>query len=132
VTVAETGRINMLSWAKNQESMTVESVDEIRELSLQDDCRTTAYIGGIVCYLATSGEIARAVEIYDLSDNEVQEPYLLGAALLLDGAEDKVDLENACLPLFFLLHWPSEEQGAYSSCRTDAERNQGALRGMDD
>jgi len=112
--------------------MTVESEDEIRELSLLDNCRTTACIGSLVCYLAISGEIARATEIYDLSDNEVQEPSLLGAALLLDGAEDKYELENACLPLFSVLHWSSEEQGAYCACRTDAERNQVVLRRMDD
>src|SRR5215475_4304830 len=87
--IAETGRINMLSWAEIRDSTTAESVDEIRELSLLDDCRTTACIGGLVCHLATSQEIASASETYDLSNNEVQEPSLLGAALLLDGAEDK-------------------------------------------
>src|SRR5262245_40927680 len=112
--------------------MTVESEDEIRELSLLDNCRTTACIGSLVCYLAISGEIARATEIYDLSDNEVQEPSLLGAALLLDGAEDKYELENACLALISLLHWPLEEQSAYDASQSDAERNQVVLRRMDD
>ena len=130
--IAETGRINMLSWAESRESMTAESVAEIRELSLLGDCQTTACIGGLVCHLAISQEIAHAAEIYDLSDHEVQEPSLLGAALLLDGAEDKYELESACLPLFFLLHWLPEEQSAYGASRTDAERNQVVLRRMDD
>ena len=130
--IVETGRINMLSWAEGQDFVTAESVDEIRELPLLSDCQTTACIGGLVCHLATSQEIARAVEIYDLSDHEVQEPSLLGAALLLDGAEDKYELESACLPLFSLLHWPPEEQSAYDASQTDAERNQVVLRRMDD
>src|SRR5262245_370929 len=75
---------------------------------------------------------ASASKNYDLSDNEVQEPSLLGAALLLDGAEDKYELESACLPLFSLLHWPPEEQSAYDASQTDAERNQVVLRRMDD
>src|SRR5215813_5608855 len=129
--IAEAGRINMLSWAEVQGPVMAESVDEIRGLSLLDDCRTTACIGGLICYLATSEEIVRAAEIYDLSTNEVQEPSLLGAALLLGGAEDKYELENACLPLFSLLHWPPEEQSAYGASRTDTERNQVALRRMD-
>jgi len=121
--IAETGRINMLFWAESQESVAAESVNEIRELPLLGDCRTTACIGGLVCYLATSQEMSRAAEIYDLSDNEVQEPSLLSPALLLDGAEDKYELENAGLPLFSLLHWLPEEQCAYGASRTDAERN---------
>src|SRR5215510_9871531 len=72
--ILETGRINMLSWAEIRDSTMLESVDEIRELSLLDDCRTTACIGGLICNLATSEEIARAAKIYDLSDNEAQEP----------------------------------------------------------
>src|SRR5215831_8836245 len=126
------GRINMLSWAESRDSLTAESVDEIRELPLLGDCRTTACVGGFVCHLATSLEIVRAAEIYDLSAEEVQEPSLLGAALLLDGAEDKYELENACLPLFTLLHWPPEEQSAYGASQTDAERNQVVLRRMGD
>jgi len=126
------GRINMLSWAESRDSVTAESVDEIRELPLLDDCRTTACIGGLICYLATPEEIARAAGIYDLSDNEVQEPSLLGAALLIYGAEDKYELENACLPLFSLLHWPPEEQSGYGASQTDAERNQVVLRRMGD
>lgn len=132
VAIAETGRINMLSWAESRKSVTAESVNKIRELPLLGDCRTMACIGGLVCYLATSQEMSRAREIYDLSDNEVQEPSLLSAALLLDGAEDKYELENACLPLFSLLHWPHEEQCAYGAIRTDAERNQVVLLRMDD
>lgn len=129
--IAQTGRMNMLSWAEVRNFSTVESVDEIRGLSLLDDCRTTACIGGLTCYLATSKEIARAAEIYDLSENEAQEPSLLGAALLIDGAEDKYELENACLPLFSLLHWPSEEQSAYGSSQSDAEMKQVVIRRMD-
>ena len=129
--IAETGRINMLAWAEVRDSKLVDSVDEIRGLSLLDDCRTTACIGGLICYLATSEEIVRAAEIYDLSANEVQEPSLLGAALLLGGAEDKYELENACLPLFSLLHWPPEEQSVYGASQTNAERNQAVLRRMD-
>ena len=128
--IAETGRINMLSWAEVQGPLMAESVDEIRGLSLLDDCRTTSCIGGLICYLATSEEIARAAKIYDLSDNEVQEPSILGAALLLDSAEDKYELESACLPLFSLMHWPFEEQSAYSDSQTDAERNQVVVRRM--
>ena len=45
--IAETGRINMLSWAESRESMTAESVAEIRELPLLGDCQTTACI---VCF----------------------------------------------------------------------------------
>jgi hypothetical protein len=59
-----------------------------------EDCQTTACIGGLVCHLATPEEITRAAGIYDLSDNEVQEPSLLGAALLTYDAEDKDELEN--------------------------------------
>src|SRR6266545_1188745 len=130
--IAETGRIDMLSWAKGHDSVTAESVDEIQKLSLLSDCRTTACIGGLTCHLATAEEIARAAEIYSLSANEVREPSLLGSALLLDGAEDKYELESACLPLFSLLHWPPEEQNAYGVSQTDAERNQVVLRRMDD
>jgi hypothetical protein len=129
--IAQSGRINMLYWAEIQGSVTAESVDEIRGLSLLDDCRTTACIGGLICHLATSEEIARAAETYDLSENEAQEPSLLGAALLIDGAEDKYELENACMPLFSLLHWPIEEQNAYSASQTDMERNQVVLQRMD-
>jgi hypothetical protein len=131
-TIAETGRINMLSWAEVRDSGMAESVDEIRGLSLLDDCRTMFCIGGLICYLATSEEIARAAEIYELSSNEVQEPSILSAALLLDGAEDKYELESACLPLFSLMHWPMKEQSTYSASQTDAETNQIVLRGMDD
>jgi hypothetical protein len=129
--IAERGRINMLYWAEIQDSGTAESVDEIREMMLPDDCQTTACIGGLACFLATSEEIAHATEIYDLSDNEAQEPSLLGATLLIDGAEDKYELENACLKLFSLMHWPVEEQTAYSASQTDAERNQVVVRRMD-
>lgn len=129
--IAETGRINVLSWAEVRGSTMTESVDEIRRMPLLDDCRTTACIGGLICYLATSEEIKRATEVYGLSDCEVQEPSILSAALLLDGAEDKYELENACLPLFSLIHWPSEEQTAYSKSQTDTERNQIVLRRMD-
>lgn len=130
--ISETGRINMLSWAEGQDSVTAESVDEIRVLPLLSGCRTTACIGGLTCHLATSEEIARAAEIYDLSANEVQEPSILAAALLLDGAEDKYELENACLSLFSLLHWPLEEQSAYGASQTDTERNQVVLRRIED
>ncbi|MBO0859664.1 MAG: hypothetical protein J2P21_14480 [Chloracidobacterium sp.] len=130
--IAEAGHINMLSWAEGRDSVTAESVDEIRGLPLLGDCRTTACIGGLACYLATSEEMARAAETYDLSGNEVQEPSILGAALLLDGAEDKYELESTCLPLFSLLHWPLEEQFDYSDSRIDTERNQVVIRRMDD
>jgi hypothetical protein len=129
--IAETGHINMLSWAESRGSGAAESVDAIRELSLLSDCQTTACIGGLACYLATSDEIARVAEIYGLSTDEVQDPALLGAALLLDETEDKYELENACLPLFSLLHWPPEEQSAYSASQTEKERNQVVLRRMD-
>jgi len=129
--IAETGRIDMLSWADSRRSVAAESVDEIRELPLMGDCRTTACIGGLTCYLATSEEIARAAGTYDLSDHEVQEPSLLGAALLLDGAEDKYELENACLPLFSLTRWPIGEQIAYGASQSDAERNQVVIHRMD-
>jgi len=128
--IAETGRINMLSWAGVQGPVMAESVDEIRGLLLLDDCRTTSCIGGLICFLATSEEIARAAKIYDLSDNEAQEPSILGAALLLDSAEDKYELESASLPLFSLMRWPLEEQSAYSDSQTDAERNQVVVRRM--
>lgn len=130
--IAETGRINMLSWAEIPGSVMAESVDEIRGLLLLGDCRTIACIGGLTCYLATSEEIAHAAKIYDLSDNEIQEPSILGAALLLDGAEDKYELENACLPLFSLAHWPLEEQRVYGVSQTDMVRNQVVLRRMDE
>jgi hypothetical protein len=129
--IAETGCINMLSWAEVQDSAMAESVDEIRGLSLLDDCRTTSCIGGLICYLANSEEITRAAEIYELSDNEVQEPSILSAALLLDGAEDKYELENACLSLFSLTHWPLAEQNAYSASQTDAEKNRVVVWRMD-
>jgi hypothetical protein len=129
--IAETGRINMLSWAEVRGSLVAESVDEIRELSTPGDCRTTFCIGGLICYLATSEQIARAASIYELSGNEVQEPSILSMALLLDGAEDKYELESACLPLFSLTHWPAEEQNAYNASQTDAEINQIVLQRMD-
>jgi hypothetical protein len=130
--IAETGRINMLSWAEVRDSAIAETVDQIRGLSLLEDCRTTACIGGLACHLATPEEVARAAEIHGLSTDEAQEPSLLGAALLLDGAEDKYELESACLPLFSLSHWPPGEQSAYSASQTDAERNQVVLRRMND
>jgi hypothetical protein len=58
--IAESGRINMLSWAEVRDSKFVDSVDEIRGLSLLDDCRTTACIGGLICYHATSDAIPGA------------------------------------------------------------------------
>jgi len=128
--ITESGRINMISWAEIHGALIAESVDEIRRLSLLDDCRTTACVGGLICYLATLEEITRAAEIYALSVNEVQEPSILGAALLLEGAEDKYELENACLPLFSLMRWPLEEQSAYSDSQSDAERNQVVVRRM--
>jgi hypothetical protein len=103
---------------------------EIREMPLLDDCRTTACIGGLVCYLANSEEIVGATEIYDLSENEMQEPSLLAAGLLIYGAEDKYELEQACLPLFSLLHWPIDEQIAYNASQTETEKNQVVLRRM--
>ena len=81
--IAEIRRINMLYWAEIRDSASVELVDEIRVLSLIDDCRTSACISGLTCYLATSEEIACMAEIYDLSDNEAQEPAILSAALLI-------------------------------------------------
>jgi hypothetical protein len=98
---------------------------------LLGDCQTTACIGGLVCHLATSEEIARAAEIYDLSDEDLHEPFTLSAALLINGAEDKYELETACLPLFSLTHWPPDEQIAYDTSKTDAERNEVVLRRMD-
>jgi hypothetical protein len=130
--IAEYGHINMLSWAEGRDSTPAESVNEIRELPLLGDCRTTACIGGLVCHLATSDEIASAAEIYSLSDEDLHEPFTLSAALLLNGAEDKYELESACLPLFSLTHWPSEEQRSYDASQTDGERNQIVLRRMDD
>src|SRR5215470_5517036 len=129
--ITERGHINMISWAEVHGDVIAESVDEILVLSLLDDCRTTFCIGDLICYLATSEQIARAAAIYDLSGDEVQEPSILSAALLLDGAEDKYELENACFPLFSLPHWPPEEQNAYGASQTDAERNQVVLRRMD-
>jgi len=122
----------MLSWAEGRDSTPAESVNGIRELPLLGDCRTTACIGGLICYLATSEEIARAAEIYGLSDEDLHEPYTLSAALLLNGAEDKYELESACLSLFSLTHWPLEEQSSYDASQTDGERNQIVLRRMDD
>lgn len=121
----------MISWAEVHGSVMAESVDEIRGLSLLDDCQTTACIGGLICCLATSEEIIRAAEVYGLSDNEVQEPSILSAALLLGGAEDKYELEQACLPLFSLMNWPMDEQNVYNASQTDTERNMVALRRMD-
>lgn len=129
--IIERGRINMFTWAEVHGSVMTESVDEIRGLSLLDDCQTTACIGGLICFLATSEEIVRAAEIYDLSSNEAQEPSILSAALLLGGAEDKYELEQACLPLFSLLHWPPEEQHAYGASHSDAEKSQIVIRRMD-
>src|SRR5262249_40688164 len=86
----------------------------------------------ILMFAINRTRMARAAEIYDLSDNEVQEPSLLGAALLLDGAEDKYELENVCLALISLLHWPLEEQSAYDASQSDAERNHALLRRRDD
>jgi hypothetical protein len=130
--IEEAGHINMLSWAEGQGSTPADSVNEIRELPLLGDYRTTACIGGLVCYLATSDEIASAAEIYGLSDDDAHEPFTLSAALLLDGAEDKYELESACLPLFSLAHWPDEERSAYDASQTDGERNQIVLGRMDD
>jgi hypothetical protein len=130
--IAESGHINMLSWAEGRDSTPVESVNEIRELPLLGNCWTTACIGGLVCYLATSQEIASVAEIYGLSDEDLHEPFTLSAALLINGAEDKYELESACLPLFSLTHWPPEEQIAYEASQTGAERTQVVLERMDD
>lgn len=54
-------------------------------------------------HLEESEEIAHVAEINDLSAGEVQDPSFLGAVLLIDRAEDKDELENACLPLFSFL-----------------------------
>jgi hypothetical protein len=129
--IAQAGHINMLSWAEGRDSTPVDSVNGIRELPLLGDCQTTACIGGLVCHLATSQEIARAAEIYGLSDDDLHDPFTLSAALLLNGAEDKYELESACLPLFSLTHWPPEEQNSYDTSQTDGERNQVVLRRMD-
>lgn len=83
------------------------------------------------CHLATSELIARAVEIYELSDNEVREPSNLSAALLLNEAEDKYELEQACLPLFSLMNWPSEEQNVHNASQTSTEKNMVVLQRMD-
>ena len=91
----------MLSWAEGRDSTPLKSVTEIRELPLLDECRTTACIGGLVCYLATSQEIASSAEIYNLSDNELNEPYTLSAALLIIGAEDKYELGERLFAAFF-------------------------------
>ncbi len=93
--IAETGRINMLSWAEVQDSAMAESVDEIRGLSLPDNCRTTSCIGGLICYLATSEEITRAAEIYELSDNEVQEPSILSNAICATFRDNEIELRAA-------------------------------------
>jgi hypothetical protein len=130
--IEEAGRLNMLSWAEGRDSTPVESVNEIRELPLLGDCRTTACIGGLICYLATSDELASAAEVYGLSDYDAHEPFTLSAALLLNGAEGKYELESACLPLFSLAHWPDEERSAYDASQTDGERNQIVLWRMDD
>lgn len=130
--IAQAGHINMLSWAEGPDSTPVDSVNGIRELPLLGDCQTTACIGGLVCHLATSQEIARAAEIYGLSDDDLHDPFTLSAALLLNGAKDKYELESACLPLFSLTHWPPEEQSSYDASQTDGERNQVVLRRMDD
>src|SRR5262249_28555379 len=114
-----------------RKSMLRESFDNIPQPPLLGDCQTTACIGGLVCHLATSQEIARAAEIYGLSDDDLHDPFTLSAALLLNGAEDKYELESACLPLFSLTHWPPEEQRSYDSRQTDGERNQVVLRRMD-
>lgn len=75
--IAQNWRINMLSWAKPRQQN-----DRIglrnRMLQLLDDCQTTACIAGLTCFLATSEKIDRAAEIYDLSDNDIQEPSILG------------------------------------------------------
>jgi hypothetical protein len=130
--IAQAKLMNMLFWAEDQYGKPAESVVEIRELPLVEDCQTTACVGGLVCYLATPEEITRAAGIYDLSDNEIQEPSLLGAALLVYGAEDRYELESACLPLFSILHWPLEDQNAYNISQTDKERCQVVLRRMDE
>jgi len=56
--IAERGRINMLYWAVSQDSVPVESTDAIRSLPLLDDCPAIGCIGGLICHLATSDEIA--------------------------------------------------------------------------
>lgn len=85
-----------------------------------------------MCYFATPEKITFAAGIYDLSDNEVQEPFLLSAALLIYGAEDKYELEEACLPLFSLTHWPPEDQNAYRASQTETEKNPAVLKRIDD
>ena len=77
IAIEEAGRINMLSWAEGRDTTPIESVNEIRELPLPGDCRVTVCIGGLVCYLATSQEINSAAEIYNLSDEELHEPFTL-------------------------------------------------------
>jgi len=55
--IAETGRINMLSWAEDRGSGMAESVGEIRGLSPPGDCRTTFCIGGSIRYLTTTKRV---------------------------------------------------------------------------
>src|SRR5262249_61017576 len=86
--ITESGRINMISWAEIHGAVIAESVDEIRRLSLLDDCRTTACVGGLICYLATWGEISRAAEIYSLSGNDGQGRCILEAVFLIEVCAD--------------------------------------------
>jgi hypothetical protein len=122
--IAETGHINMLSWAESRASGAAESVDAIRERSLLSDCQTTTCIGGLACYLATSDEIARVAEIYGLPTDEIQDPELIGATLLLDGIEDKYEWRDAEGNWFCSHgneHWEFDDEGLMR--RRDASIN---------
>ncbi len=47
----------MIFWAEVHGSVMTESVDEIRGLSLLDNCQIRACIGGLTCYLASQHSV---------------------------------------------------------------------------
>lgn len=119
--IAGSGRAKILYWAQTEYSTTAESIDDIRRLPLLTNCRITIYIDGLAFYLAVPAEIVRATKIYDLPENEVQEPSLLGTTLLLDSAEDKYELGKSPLSFFSLMDWPLGDQNAYEAAQTNTD-----------
>jgi hypothetical protein len=92
-------------------------VGEIRDMPLLQHSRAFACIAGWTCFPPVGGAI--------------DDPFMLAAALLLDGAKDVERAKAACRSLFRLTLWPLEESATYRDSRTDAERADIVIRRME-
>jgi len=121
----------MSYWGRTPDYKAIYTLDDVKGLPLLEDCRTTACIGGWTCHLATEDEITGAVSSYNLSDDDLNEPAILSAALLVRGAGDVTELKKASSSLFYVKNWPHKERGTYCESQTAVERKQVVLRRME-